>query len=143
MFVLLSDNAKLPLRATKGSGCFDLYSTITCTIQPNETKLIPTGLQLEKNALKTSQFLAIMSRSGLALKYSVIVLNAPGIVDADYPGEIGVVLHNLGSQPFEVTSETRVAQATVLNYCLNDMTRYSSRETRIGGFGSTGGATHD
>lgn len=143
MFILKHENAKKPVRSTAQSACFDLSAAKAVTIEPGTTALVSTGLYFKPGALHANEFLAVMSRSGLALKSSVAVLNAPGIVDADYPGEIGVILHNFGSEPFVVKPGDRVAQATIMKHRLNRLSDYKSRETRTGGFGSTGVTRND
>jgi dUTP pyrophosphatase len=107
-------------------------------LQPGAYRLIPTGLYA---ALPAGTELQVRPRSGLAFKHGVTVLNAPGTIDADYRGEIGVLLINHGAQPFTVENGERIAQLVLARYermewketdALPDSTRGA------GGFGSTG-----
>ena len=79
-------------------------------LEPGEIKLIPTGLHI---SLPVGYEAQVRPRSGLALKHGLTVVNAPGTIDADYRGEVGVILGNLGKQPFVVKRGTRIAQMVV------------------------------
>ena len=107
-------------------------------IKPFATALIPTGIKI---ALPDGYELQIRSRSGLALKHRIVVLNQPGTVDADYRGEIGVILLNLGDEDFVVNKGERIAQAVMAPYT-RMMSVYvselDSTERGAGGFGHTG-----
>lgn len=133
----------LPAYATAQSAGMDLLAAVEgdVVLAPGERRLIPTGIAI---ALPPGTEAQVRPRSGLALKHGVTVLNAPGTIDADYRGEVGVVLINLGREPFTVTRGARIAQLVVGPYAravwrpvaaLDD----SARGT--GGFGSTGLAT--
>lgn len=127
----------MPSRATNNSAGYDLKSIIDCVIPPNTTKLIPTGISAK---MEDDDVLLICSRSGLALKHSVFVLNACGIVDADYfPNTIGVILHNAGTEDFIVNQEDRIAQGVFVKYLKVDNDKHEHKTERTGGFGSTGG----
>jgi len=100
--------------------------------------LVRTGLSM---ALPPGTFGMIAPRSGLALKHGVTVLNAPGIVDSDYRGDIGVILHNTDTMPFEWKEGDRIAQMIVMRHLRVDMwevTRLDETDRGAGGFGSTG-----
>lgn len=128
-------NVAIPKRASKGSACYDLTSTHDDIIPPNEVRLIKTGLTAW---FPSGLALLVCSRSGLALKHNVYVLNACGVVDSDYyPNEIGVILRNDGKEPFIVNAGDRIAQAmfTPITFTIDD-SFYS--DERIGGFGSSG-----
>jgi len=129
---------KLPLYATTGSAGMDLYACDDYTINPQDVVLIKTGIALE---IPSGYELQIRSRSGLALKNKVFVLNAPGTIDSDYRGEIGIILCNLSSEPFKINEGDRVAQGVVAKYetaNLNIVDHIGSTERSEGGFGSTG-----
>src|SRR5258708_8351906 len=98
----------LPAYATAAAAGLDLLAAIAgdSVISPGERALIPTGIAI---ALPEGYEAQVRPRSGLALKHGVTVLNSPGTIDADYRGEIGVILVNLGSDPFTVTRGLRVA----------------------------------
>ena len=107
-------------------------------LAPGERAAIPTGLQL---AIPHGYEGQVRPRSGLALKHAVTVLNAPGTIDADYRGEVKVLLVNLGSEPFKVTRGMRVAQlvfAPVERVTLEQVQSLEATERGEGGFGSTG-----
>ena len=130
----------LPSYATDHSAGMDLRANVETSIilAPGERALIPTGLHLELPEGTEAQ---VRPRSGLAFKDGVTVLNAPGTIDADYRGEVGVLLVNLGQAPFEVKDGERIAQLVVAQYVRvrfeeNADLRASERGT--GGFGHTG-----
>jgi dUTP diphosphatase len=130
----------LPAYATADSAGMDLLAAVaeTVTLAPGERRLIPTGIAI---ALPPGTEAQVRPRSGLALKHGITVLNAPGTVDADYRGEVGVILMNLGDQPFAVERGSRIAQMVVAPYArvawtVSDDLEASARGA--GGFGSTG-----
>lgn len=111
-------------------------------IPPGGRVSVPTGIAI---ALPRSHEGQIRPRSGIAIRHGVTVLNAPGTIDADYRGEILVLLVNLGSETFEVTRGTRIAQliiAPVLRAKLIEVVSLDETERKAGGFGSTGMATN-
>ena len=130
----------LPRYMTPGAAGMDLIAAVEQTevLNPGEIKLIPTGLSI---ALPNGYEAQIRPRSGLALKYGITMVNTPGTIDADYRGEIGLILTNLGQAPFEINRGDRVAQMV-----LNKVIRAKFEEVEIldetsrssGGFGSTG-----
>jgi dUTP pyrophosphatase len=138
----LAHGAGLPLPdyATADAAGMDLVAAVTkpVILAPGERGLVPTGLAI---ALPAGFEAQVRPRSGLALKHGVTLLNSPGTIDADYRGEIGVILVNLGQAPFTVERGTRIAQMVVA-----PVTRVSWAETATlpetargaGGFGSTG-----
>ncbi|RTZ47740.1 dUTP diphosphatase [Candidimonas sp. SYP-B2681] len=141
---LLGDKIDLPTYATAGSAAMDLRACIEApiTIAPGKNALIKTGLAI--NMMDPSLVALVASRSGLALKHQVAVLNAPGVVDADYHGEIGVILANFGNEPFEVQPGDRIAQLMfqpVVQVALRYVDEFSTQTERgANGFGSTGRA---
>ena len=107
-------------------------------LPPGGRALIPTGLSL---ALPSGYEGQVRPRSGLALKHGVTVLNSPGTVDADYRGEVGVILINHGEVPFTVRRGERIAQlviAGLVDAVLEEVSELSESERGTGGFGSTG-----
>lgn len=134
-----SSNA-LPEYQTIHSAGMDLRANITesITLLPGERRLIPTGLKI---ALPDGYEAQVRPRSGLALKYGITCLNSPGTIDADYRGEIGVLLINLGQEPFEINRGDRIAQLVVAPYSRVEWMQVSelpASERGKGGFGSTG-----
>jgi dUTP pyrophosphatase len=130
----------IPRYMSDGAAGFDLYAAITdrITIQPFETKLIPTGIIVE---LPKGYELQIRPRSGLALNYKVTILNSPGTIDWDYRGEIKVILINLSNSPFIIQRGDRIAQAVLsrvyrANLIVSDELSKTIRNDK--GFGSTG-----
>ena len=110
-------------------------------LQPFERKLIPTGLFMELPADCEAQ---VRPRSGLALKHGITVLNSPGTIDADYRGEIGVILINLSQEPFEIQPGERIAQMVIAQFRqvemheVNALEDLSDTERGAGGFGHSG-----
>jgi dUTP pyrophosphatase len=149
-FVNTSTNPN-PEYATSGSSGFDLRANLPqingitdchITIPPGKTSIIPTGLYFE---IPENFEIQIRPRSGLAAKNMVTVLNSPGTVDADYRGEIKIILINHGETPFEINHGDRIAQAVVAsvinkNFINLIQTQNISDDTErsSGGFGSTG-----
>jgi len=130
----------LPKYETALSAGMDLRAALAepKTIAPGERMLIPTGLYI---SLPEGFEAQIRPRSGLALRTGVTVLNAPGTIDADYRGEIGVVLINHGAEPFTVKSGDRIAQMVIARYERVDwaeVKELDETERGGGGFGHTG-----
>ena len=140
VFSVLKEGALLPEYQTSGSAGADLHAYLTepITLNPMERKLIPTGLFVE---LPVGYELQVRPRSGLALKYGITVLNTPGTVDSDYRGELCVLLINLGTEPFTVRHDDRIAQAVIapvvpVRFIPTDALSKTERGTN--GYGSTG-----
>ena len=130
----------LPAYATQQSAGMDLMAAVEedVVIKKGERKLIPTGIAI---ALPEGYEAQIRPRSGLAFKHGITVLNTPGTIDADYRGEIGVILINLGEEEFVVTRGMRVAQMIISSYVHANFTvveDLSVTKRGEGGFGSTG-----
>ena len=123
--------------ATKGSAGFDLHSNEDVTICLGERALIGTGLFLEE-PIRSDLALFIYSRSGLAYKHGVFVLNSPGLIDSDYLGEIKVLLCNFGEGEFEVKKGDRIAQIVMQNILRHNLIPIGSVVRGTGGMGSTG-----
>ena len=137
-----SKNA-LPAYASKNAAGMDLRADLSepVVLQPMERRLIPTGLFIELPSDCEAQ---VRPRSGLALKHGITVLNTPGTIDADYRGEIGVILINLSKEPFEIQPGERIAQMVIAKFvqaefqevaALEDL---SDTERGAGGFGHSG-----
>ena len=131
---------QLPQYATAGSAGMDLRADIDRPIilKPLERKLIPTGLKI---ALPVGYEAQIRPRSGLAIKYGVTVLNSPGTIDADYRGEVCVILVNLSNVDFVVNPSERIAQMVVAKHEQVDfqiVETLDETERADGGFGHTG-----
>jgi dUTP pyrophosphatase len=134
-----SDHA-LPSYETLASAGMDLRAHIIepITLHPLERALVKTGLFMELPIGLEAQ---VRPRSGLALKKGISVLNAPGTIDADYRGEIGVILINLSSEPFTITPGDRIAQLVIAKHERAEWVEVDSLEETArgaGGFGSTG-----
>lgn len=130
----------LPEYATTASAGLDLRANLDSpvTLQPLERKLISTGLYI---ALPEGCEAQIRPRSGLALKHGISLLNTPGTIDADYRGEIGVILVNISNEPFEVRDGERIAQMVIARYEQVEWEPAESldaTERGAGGFGHTG-----
>ncbi|NQX76272.1 dUTP diphosphatase [Gilvibacter sp.] len=131
---------QLPAYETSGSAGMDLRANLESPIvlKPLQRTIVPTGLFME---LPEGYEAQVRPRSGLAAKHGITVLNAPGTIDADYRGEIGVILVNLSDQEFKITNGERVAQMVIAK-CeqaqWNTGQSLSETERGAGGFGSTG-----
>ncbi len=130
----------LPAYATEAAAGMDLVAALDgdLTLAPGERVLVPTGIALALPAGYEGQ---IRPRSGLALKHGVTVANSPGTIDADYRGEIQVILHNIGPAPFPITRGMRIAQlvvAPVARAVWAEVAELPESGRGTGGFGSTG-----
>jgi dUTP pyrophosphatase len=133
----------LPEIATSAAAGVDLMAAVseTIVIAPGARKLVPTGLAI---ALPDGYEAQVRPRSGLAMRNGITVLNSPGTIDADYRGEIGVLLINLGQDPFTIERGMRIAQmvvAPVSRLEWREVTELPVSERGAGGFGSTGVTT--
>lgn len=138
--IVNKSNHRLPEYATSGSAGMDLKANTTepIVLGPLERQMIPTGLYI---ALPEGYEAQVRSRSGLAAKYGVTVANSPGTVDADYRGEIKVILINLSNEKFVVNPGDRIAQMVVARYERvewNEVATLDETERGEGGFGHTG-----
>ncbi|MCR9059043.1 MAG: dUTP diphosphatase [Rhodobacteraceae bacterium] len=130
----------LPAYQSELAAGLDLLAAVDdpVILAPGQRALVPTGLSM---ALPAGFEAQVRPRSGLAAKHGVTVLNTPGTIDADYRGEVKVILINLGDAPFEITRGERIAQmviAPVLQAEITEVTVLSDTERGVGGFGSTG-----
>ena len=136
----LSKKISLPKYETAGSSGMDLSANIetTISISPGSTAIIPTGLSV---SIPKGYEIQIRPRSGLAARNKISVLNTPGTIDADYRGEIGVILVNLSNQDFTVNPGERIAQLVIAKYEQIKWKITQELPNTIrgdGGFGSTG-----
>ena len=130
----------LPAYETAGAAGADLRANLTApvTLAPGARALIPTGLRM---AIPDGFEVQIRPRSGLALKHGVTLLNTPGTIDSDYRGPVGVIMVNLGQEPFDVTHGMRIAQlvvAPVVQAGFRVVAQLDDTARGAGGFGSTG-----
>jgi len=131
-------NSQIPAYALPGDAGMDLRAAETVLIGPGERALIPTGIRL---GLPEGVVALVHPRSGLALKHGITVLNAPGTIDSNYRGEIGVILHNTSTDWFDVDKGDRIAQLVfqqVLTVQFEQVDTLSESVRGDAGFGSTG-----
>ena len=136
----LNKNTNIPEYKTDGSSGMDLMANIEKPIilHPGEKKLISTGITI---AIPNEYEIQIRPRSGLAAKYGISVLNTPGTIDADYRGEIKVILINLSKQSFKINNNDRIAQMVlcpIVKAELEEVQELPKTIRGTGGFGSTG-----
>ena len=136
-------NNPLPAYASVNAAGMDLRADLAepVVLQPLERRLIPTGLFIELPQDCEAQ---VRPRSGLALKHGITVLNTPGTIDADYRGEVGVILVNLSNEPFTVNPGERIAQMVISKFVQEELEEVaawddlSATERGAGGFGHSG-----
>lgn len=138
LFKRVHADAVLPAYAHPGDAGLDLCACEAATLLPGERRLVRTGLVMELPSGTEAQ---LRPRSGLALKHGITLLNTPGTIDEGYRGELGVILVNLGQEPFEVVPGMRIAQmviAPVLRVAVEESETLGETCRGEGGFGSTG-----
>ena len=140
VFVQNNSDFELPQYATSAAAGVDLKAAIkeAITLAPLERSLVPTGLKI---ALPEGYEAQVRPRSGLAAKHGITVLNSPGTIDADYRGEIGVILVNLSQTPFTIHPGERIAQLVMAQFeqiQWEETQELSKTDRGTGGFGSTG-----
>ena len=130
----------LPVYATSGSSGFDLRANVprNTLLLPGKWAILPTGLHF---GIPEGYEIQVRSRSGLAARNGIFVLNSPGTIDSDYKAEVCIILFNLGTEPFEIKPGDRIAQAVVVkvekvNLIATEV--LDKTGDRGGGFGSTG-----
>ena len=138
--IVNSSHHPLPQYATPLSAGLDLRANLDApiTLQPMERRLVPTGLRI---ALPEGYEAQVRPRSGLALKHGITLLNTPGTIDADYSGEIGVIMVNLSTEPFTIADGERIAQLVIARYEQAEWLETDAldeTERGEGGFGHTG-----
>lgn len=140
IITIASDNGFLPVYSSELAAGADVKAYIDDSIllEPRGIILVPTGLRF---AIPAGYEIQIRPRSGLALKHGITVLNSPGTIDADYRGEVKVILINHGKEPFEIVRGMRIAQIVVAPVCQAHFVLGESLMTTArgeGGFGHTG-----
>ena len=135
-----TEDIPLPAYETEHAAGMDIRAAVTAalTIAPGERALVPTGLRI---GLPEGYEAQIRPRSGLALKHGISLPNTPGTIDADYRGEIGIIMINLGQQPFVINRGDRIAQmivAPVTKVAWESVDTLSETVRGAGGFGHTG-----
>ena len=133
-------SAPLPQYATEGAAGMDIRASLSAplTLEPGARALVPTGLSVE---LPEGFEMQLRPRSGLALKHGITLLNSPGTIDADYRGEIGVIMANMGSEPFVINDGDRICQAVVARYSRVEWVQVDilgHTDRGDGGFGHSG-----
>jgi dUTP pyrophosphatase len=133
-------NLPLPVKMSIGASGYDIHAAVDVpvTLKPGERKLIPTGFAL---SMPTGLEAQIRPRSGLAYKFGITTLNTPGTIDADYRGEIKVLLINLGAESFVIQRGERIAQMvfqTLPTVDLTETLELDETKRGAGGFGHTG-----
>ena len=134
----LHPDARLPLRAHDGDAGHDLHSVEAVTITPGERAMVATGIAVE---LPDGHAGLVVPRSGLAARHGISVVNAPGLIDAGYRGEVKVLLLNTGLEPFAVAVGDRIAQLVVAPVAtpeVVELDELGATARGAGGFGSTG-----
>ncbi len=137
-FKRLDRELPAPRRAHEGDGGVDLRARVSATLEPGERALVPTGIAV---AIPVEYAGLVVPRSGLAIREGIGVVNAPGLIDAGYRGEVQVVLINHGSEPVTIERGERIAQLVVVPVIVDDFVEVDELpdSTRgAGGFGSTG-----
>ncbi len=135
---LTDDDSQIPAYQTPGSAACDLKSTDDVVIPPGSRFVVGTGIKLE---IPSGFGAMVCSRSGLAAKNGIQVLNAPGIIDTDYRGEIKVILHNSGQSEFIIKKGDRIAQLLffpIFQAIFQKASTVTETSRGEGGFGSTG-----
>ena len=133
----LCGTARLPVRATPGSACYDVFSVVELLLTPRRRTTIPTGLAFE---LPVEVGLEIRPRSGLALR-GMIILNSPGTLDSDYRGQLLVICTNISDTSILINKGDRIAQIRlfrVIDLEFEEVGELTPTNRGIGGFGSTG-----
>jgi len=138
--VYQNKNTPYPTYMTAHASGMDIYASVeeTIVIEPGERVLVPTGFAI---AVPVGYEAQIRPRSGLAIKYGISLLNTPGTIDADYRGEVKIILINFGKRPFEIKQGDRIAQMVIQSVCKvfwEDVTELPDSERMEGGFGHTG-----
>lgn len=132
------NNAVIPKYQTEGSAGFDLHSCMEATIKPSHVVKFPTGIIV---AIQKGYMGQVVSRSGLAIKQGITVVNSPGIIDSDYRGEIVVGLYNSSIVPYKVSYGDRIAQMIIVPYAecvIKQVDNLPETVRGTGGLGSSG-----
>jgi len=135
-----AESIELPDYATRDSAGMDVRAVVDepLTLKPGQRALVPTGFQM---ALPPGYEAQIRPRSGLALRHGITMLNTPGTIDADYRGEVSVLVVNLGQEPYEISRGDRIAQMVIAPVTRAEIVEAGELPETVrgeGGFGSTG-----
>lgn len=138
--VKLREDAVLPLYQTAGAAGADLHACIdeSIVLQPLERRMIPTGLAM---SIPEGYEVQIRARSGMSIKHGITMVNGIGTIDADYRGEVGVLIINLSQEAFTIEPGMRIAQMVLARYELaswNEVAELDETERGAGGYGSSG-----
>ncbi len=138
--VINKSNNPLPSYATPGSAGLDICAFLdrATTLQPMERKLIPTGLYF---SIPVGYEIQVRPRSGLAIKHGITLVNAPGTIDSDYRGELGLLIINHSTEPYTIQPGERIAQLILAKYSQvtwQEVDTLDATERASGGFGHTG-----
>lgn len=138
--VKLKESAILPEYQTVGAAGADLHACLdeSVTLQPLERRMIPTGLAM---AIPLGYEVQIRARSGMSIKHGITMVNGIGTIDADYRGEVGVLVINLSNEPFTIEPNMRIAQMVVARYETigwNEVGELDETARGVGGYGSSG-----
>ena len=134
----MRDSAVEPTYGSDGAAAFDLYAAADISLKPNETKVVPLGYAM---GIEIGYEVVIRPRSGLTLKTGLRVANAPGTIDSDYTGEVGVIMHNTSTNKVLIKTGDRIAQGVIqrtIRVHFVFVTQLSPTDRGDGGFGSTG-----
>ncbi len=134
------EDLPLPRYMSEAAAGMDVCAAVDepLVLEPGDIKLVPTGLQV---AVPPGYEIQVRPRSGLALEHGLTVVNAPGTIDADYRGEVGVIVGNIGRQPFTITRGMRIAQlvvAAVARADVHEVDELPETDRGEGGFGHSG-----
>ncbi|MBN1256864.1 MAG: dUTP diphosphatase [Planctomycetes bacterium] len=135
-----TEDVPLPVYQSESASGMDVCAAVgePLTLNPNEIVLVPTGLFI---AVPHGYEVQVRPRSGLSLKHGITVVNAPGTIDADYRGEVGIILGNISSEPFTITRGMRIAQLVLQEVVRADTEVVEELDETVrgaGGFGSSG-----
>ena len=136
----LKEHAILPKYQTNGAAGADIHACLdkSITLQPMERRIVPTGLAM---AIPEGYEVQIRARSGMSIKHGITMVNGIGTIDADYRGEVGVLVINLGQKAFTIEPGMRIAQMVVARYDRaewDEVSELSKTERGVGGYGSSG-----
>lgn len=136
--IKLDEGAKMPCYAHDSDACMDIFTNEDAVIKAGEFKVVKTGVHID---IPYGYEIQVRSKSGLAAKYGVSVLNSPGVIDAGYTGEIGVILMNNGKEDFKINLHDKIAQlffGPVYKFGFELSDDFEDSERGDKGFGSTG-----
>lgn len=136
--ISIADGAEVPKYTRPEDAAVDLRSTVSAILEPGTRALVPTGIRL---AIPSGFAGFVLPRSGLAINHGLTILNAPGLIDENYRGEVKVVLHNSSSEAFSINRGDRIAQLLILpvpRIAFREVPELDSTDRGSSGFGSSG-----